>query len=89
MVLPLKGSNFGRWFDPFRVGILWLHTVGVALRSPTAINFNPFGIQKVTAASQALHFSYLLSTVHGVLGRFSIVHAANDDWPSPAANKFD
>ena len=43
----LKGSNQGPKFDPFRVRKRFLLlTVGVAQRSPTAINLNPSGIRE-------------------------------------------
>ena len=44
-ILTLKGSHSPSRFDPFRVRIsLSIRSVGVAQRSPTAINLNPFGI---------------------------------------------
>jgi hypothetical protein len=43
--LTLKGSHYASQFDPFRVRRLFVgNSVGVAQRSPTAINLNPFGI---------------------------------------------
>ena len=42
-IMTLKGSHYQ--FDPFRVrSRLVDKSVGVAQRSPTAINLNPFGI---------------------------------------------
>src|SRR6267142_2943024 len=44
-ILTLKGSDYAPQFDPFRVRRRSVdNSVGVAQRSPTAINLNPFGI---------------------------------------------
>ena len=44
-ILTLKGSYYPPQFDPFRVSRRFVdNSVGVAQRSPTAINLNPFGI---------------------------------------------
>ena len=43
-ILTLEGSNYPPQFDPFRVKRFLDNSVGVAQRSPTAINLNPFGI---------------------------------------------
>src|SRR6267142_3230340 len=44
-ILTLKGPYYPPHFDPFRVRKCFVdNSVGVAKRSPTAIDLNPFGI---------------------------------------------